>query len=100
MVGQKDVERGGIVHRLDKDTSGVCILKTQSAYESLKQFADHTIIKIYYCSLWEDTGQRDYHIYRTRSKRKQAMKAAVYPTGLERGSLRSATRYRKIKTYA
>ncbi len=43
------VERNGIVHRLDKDTSGLLIIaKTQPALENLKeQFQNHTTKKIY-----------------------------------------------------
>jgi len=41
--------RPGIVHRLDKDTSGVMVIaKTDKAYWSLvKQFSQHTILKCY-----------------------------------------------------
>lgn len=43
------IERSGVVHRLDRDTSGVLILaKTQSAYEHLKkQFHDRLAKKEY-----------------------------------------------------
>lgn len=43
------IDRPGIVHRLDKDTSGgLLIAKTQPAYEALKkQFQDRTIKKKY-----------------------------------------------------
>lgn len=45
-----DIERSGIVHRLDKETSGVLLLaKNQEAYEFLKkQFQEHKIKKIYH----------------------------------------------------
>lgn len=43
------LDRPGIVHRLDRETSGVMVVaKTQISYESLKkQFQDHTIQKEY-----------------------------------------------------
>lgn len=43
------IARPGIVHRLDKETSGVMILaKSQKAFEFLKdQFQNHTIQKVY-----------------------------------------------------
>lgn len=46
------LQKGGIVHRLDKDTSGVMILaKTEVAYEFLKkQFLERTTQKTY-CAL-------------------------------------------------
>ena len=45
-----EIDRPGIVHRLDKDTSGVLILaKNQKAYEFLKkQFQDREIKKTYF----------------------------------------------------
>ncbi|MCX6747766.1 MAG: RluA family pseudouridine synthase [Candidatus Nomurabacteria bacterium] len=46
----KEIKRPGIVHRLDKDTSGVLILaKNQKAYEFLKlQFQNREIKKVYH----------------------------------------------------
>ena len=43
------VALGGIVHKLDRDTSGIMVVaKNQSMFNSLqKQFRDHTIIKAY-----------------------------------------------------
>ncbi|MBI5358504.1 RluA family pseudouridine synthase [Candidatus Amesbacteria bacterium] len=43
-------QKGGIVHRLDKDTSGVMVLaKTEEAYEKLKlQFLERTTKKTYW----------------------------------------------------
>ncbi len=45
-----EIKKPGIVHRLDRDTSGVMLLaKNQKAYEFLKkQFQDRTIKKIYH----------------------------------------------------
>jgi 23S rRNA pseudouridine1911/1915/1917 synthase len=44
-----DIERSGIVHRLDRETSGVMVLaKTQDAFTHLKaQFHDRTVLKEY-----------------------------------------------------
>ncbi len=46
----KNIERGGIVHRLDRDTSGVMLVaKTEEAFQNLKsQFQNHLIKKIYH----------------------------------------------------
>ena len=48
-VGDKPDERPGIVHRLDKDTSGVLLVcRTQTFFEFMKaQFQAHTIQKTY-----------------------------------------------------
>ena len=47
-------ERPGIVHRLDKDTSGLLVAaKTERAMASLaKQFANHTIERAYHAVVW------------------------------------------------
>src|SRR5699024_11508807 len=44
-----DEERPGIVHRLDKDTSGLLVIaKNDKAYYALtKQFREHTILRNY-----------------------------------------------------
>lgn len=102
LVGTKNVERDGIVHRLDKDTSGALVIaKTQPAYDNLKkQFAEHLVKKIYLALVLGDTASRGEVVsYIVRDpKRKQAMKAVSYPTGLERGKLRKAeTFYKKVK---
>ena len=48
------VERQGIVHRLDKDTSGVLLIaKTDYAHSKLgNQFAKHTIVRNYRALIW------------------------------------------------
>ena len=57
-----DIRRPGIVHRLDKETSGVIVVaRNQKSFESLKkQFQEHTIRKTYNTFLWghvkEDEG--------------------------------------------
>lgn len=47
------VLRSGIVHRLDRDTSGVMLIaKTEEAFKSLKeQFQEHQIVKKYHAFL-------------------------------------------------
>jgi 23S rRNA pseudouridine1911/1915/1917 synthase len=48
-VNNKEIKKPGIVHRLDKDTSGVLLLaKNSKAFDFLKeQFINHQIKKIY-----------------------------------------------------
>jgi 23S rRNA pseudouridine1911/1915/1917 synthase len=52
-VGGK--ERPGLVHRLDKDTSGVMVIaKTDQAHRHLSgQFKQHTIARVYEALVWE-----------------------------------------------
>ncbi|MEQ1687292.1 MAG: RluA family pseudouridine synthase [Sphingopyxis sp.] len=51
LSGIGGVARPGIVHRIDKDTSGLIVAaKTNEAHEGLaKQFFDHSIERIYQC---------------------------------------------------
>jgi 23S rRNA pseudouridine1911/1915/1917 synthase len=69
--------RPGIVHRLDKDTSGVMVVaKTQHAYQRLgRQFKDRQVQKEYLALVWgkmaADSGVIDRPIGRHRSDRKR-----------------------------
>lgn len=51
LSGIGGVARPGIVHRIDKDTSGLLVVaKTNAAHEGLaRQFADHSIMRAYKC---------------------------------------------------
>lgn len=67
------LSRPGIVHRLDKDTSGVLVVaKTQSMFDNVKQqFQNHTIQKQYvayvYGHITKDQGTIDMPIGKSRS---------------------------------
>ena len=67
------IPRPGIVHRLDKETSGVMIVaKTQKAFDILKkEFQDHIIRKTYNTFVWgfvkDDFGVIDRPIGRSKS---------------------------------
>src|SRR5581483_50078 len=54
LKGIGGVERAGIVHRLDKDTSGLLVAaKNERAMKSLaKQFANHAIERAYHAIVW------------------------------------------------
>ncbi|MEK7530810.1 MAG: RluA family pseudouridine synthase [Patescibacteria group bacterium] len=83
----RTVDRPGIVHRLDKGTSGVVVLaKRQSAYEFLKkQFQDRLVQKEYVAIVWgemkNDSGTVEYPIGRsvTDFRRRSAEKNAKPP---------------------
>ena len=49
-------QRAGLVHRIDKDTSGLLVVaKNERAHARLaKQFFDHTITRRYYALVWGD----------------------------------------------
>ncbi|HEY2007934.1 MAG TPA: RluA family pseudouridine synthase [Rhizomicrobium sp.] len=90
--------RPGIVHRLDKDTSGLLVAaKTERAMASLaKQFANHTIERAYNAVVWgaprDVTGMIESQIGRSPFDRKRM---AV----LRAGGKRAATRYKVIEKF-
>lgn len=63
LANADDQTRPGLVHRIDKDTSGLlCIAKTDLAFQSLtKQLADHSMHREYYALvngvIYEDDGK-------------------------------------------
>jgi 23S rRNA pseudouridine1911/1915/1917 synthase len=65
--------RPGIVHRLDKETSGALIIcKNQKSFEFIKkQFQNHEIKKVYHALVWgnikEDSGHIDADIGRSKN---------------------------------
>lgn len=75
-------KRPGIVHRLDKDVSGVMVIaKTKKAFEHLKtQFQEKTVKKEYlalvYGSLPKDTDTIDLKIARSRQKGRMVARTA------------------------
>ena len=77
LSGVGGAERPGIVHRIDKDTSGLLVVaKNDRAHEKLAaQFADHTAHRNYVClvhgNLKEDTGTIDAPIGRHPADRKR-----------------------------
>ena len=90
--------RPGIVHRLDKDTSGLLVAaKTERAMASLaKQFANHTIERAYNAVIWgaprDATGLIESQIGRSPFDRKRM-------TVLRAGGKRAATRYKVIEKF-
>ena len=79
-----DNERPGLVHRIDKDTSGLLVVaKTEFALAHLsKQFFDRTTERLYYALVWgnieEDEGSIEGNIGRSLKNRLQM---SVFPDG-------------------
>jgi 23S rRNA pseudouridine1911/1915/1917 synthase len=77
-------ERPGLVHRIDKDTSGLLVVaKTEFAMSHLaKQFFDRTTDRLYYALVWgnieENSGTITGHIGRSLKNRLQM---DVFPNG-------------------
>jgi 23S rRNA pseudouridine1911/1915/1917 synthase len=92
------VPRAGIVHRLDKDTSGLLVAaKNERAMASLaKQFANHTIERAYNAVVWgaprDSSGLIESQIGRSQFDRKRM---AV----LRAGGKRAATRYKVVEKF-
>ncbi len=68
--------RPGLVHRIDKDTSGLLVVaKTAESLKSLaSQFYHHTVDRTYYLLVWgnpkNDSGTIDVHVGRNSHNRK------------------------------
>lgn len=107
--GQKEVvvPKPGIVHRLDKETSGcLLIAKNNQAYESFKkQFQGREIKKEYVALVWghlkQETGLIDLAIARSKNDFRKKEVVRVKVQGVEeafRGEERaSVTRYKVMK---
>ncbi|WP_047788992.1 RluA family pseudouridine synthase [Tenacibaculum mesophilum] len=91
-------ERPGLVHRIDKDTSGLLVVaKTEYAMAHLsKQFFDRTTERLYYALVWgnieEDEGTIEGNIGRSFKNRLQM---DVFPDG-EHGK-RAVTHYKVLE---
>ncbi len=78
--------RPGLVHRIDKDTSGILVIaKSERAMTNLaKQFFDHSIRRTYLALIWgepaADEGTIDAHIGRSPKNRKVM---EVFPDGIQ-----------------
>jgi 23S rRNA pseudouridine1911/1915/1917 synthase len=58
-INEKNLPRFGLVHRIDKNTSGLMVLaKTEMAVRSMaKQFFDHTVKRQYMALVWGDLAE-------------------------------------------
>lgn len=76
--------RPGLVHRIDKDTSGLLVIaKSEQAMNGLaKQFFDHSIDRVYYAIVWgepeEKKGTIDVNLGRSPKDRRITM---AFPDG-------------------
>jgi 23S rRNA pseudouridine1911/1915/1917 synthase len=102
MDGVGDKGREGIVHRLDRNTTGVLILaKDMIAFNTLKkQFRDHTTRKVYRAivegNIKHDTGMISLPIARAKSDFRKRTVVDLF-SGDARGEEREAiTRYKVL----
>ena len=100
LSGINGVMRPGIVHRIDKDTTGsVIICKNDAAHQSIAaQLKEHSINRVYHAIvhgvLKEDEGTIDKYIGRSTNDRK---KMAIVKD--ERTGKRAVTHYRVLKRF-
>lgn len=101
LSGIGGVERPGIVHRLDKDTSGVLVVaKTDMAHRFLsKQFAKHSVERIYMAFTRGAPRPREGTVA-TRIVRstRDRMKMMTLPFEAETGK-EAITHYRVVETF-
>lgn len=96
----KEEQRPGLVHRIDKDTSGLMVIaKTENAMTGLaKQFFNKTTERIYYALVWgnveADEGTVSGHIGRHPKDRLQM---AVFEDGSQ--GKEAVTHYRVIERF-
>ena len=99
LSGIGGITRPGIVHRLDKDTSGLMVAaKNDAAHRCLAgQFAEHTVERAYQAVVWgvvdPPAGEISANIGRNPANR---LKMAV----LDRGGKPALTGYKTIKSFA
>jgi 23S rRNA pseudouridine1911/1915/1917 synthase len=99
-INEQTLPRWGLVHRIDKNTSGLMVLaKTEKAVRSLaKQFFDHTVRRQYIALAWgdlaEDAGTIVAHVGRHQRFRKLF---DAYPEG-ERGK-EAITHYKVLERF-
>lgn len=99
LSGIGGVRRPGIVHRLDKDTSGLMVVaKTDRAHQGLSaQFADRTLSRTYTALVWgvpsPREGRIEGNIGRASGDRKRMAVVAE-------GGKFAATRYRVRRSFA
>ena len=91
--------RPGIIHRLDKDTSGILVIaKNNLSHSNLgKQFSEHSIVRKYKCLVWGVVrplkGRIETLISRDQ-KNRQLMSVSEF-----RGK-KAITNYKTIKTFS
>ncbi len=98
-----DVDRNGLVHRLDKDTSGLMIFakNNNSLIDLQKLFKSRIINKSYYGLVWgkiESKGIIELNIARD-PKRKKPMKVVSYQSQSTRGVVRFSKTSWKVNKY-
>lgn len=98
LSGANEPGRPGIVHRIDKDTSGLLVVAKDDVTHAFlaKQFASHTIEREYWAVVWgifkESKGEINRNLIRSSSDRKKF-------TICEKGGKTALTYYQVIEEF-
>lgn len=96
-----DPERPGLVHRLDREVSGLMVIpRTQDAFDNLKrQFAEHSVDKRYlalvYGEIDIDEGDLKFRIARSKTKNRMA----AHPEGEKEIGKAAWTHFKTLHRY-
>ena len=98
------LERGGVVHRLDKDTSGLLIVaKTPEAFENLQSQFKNRIVKKEYLALVHgqvsESGRVEGAIERNPGNREKFMVVAPLRQGFAGQGKEAVTEYEPVKNF-
>ena len=99
LSGIGGVSRPGIVHRLDKDTSGLMVAaKNDASHHALaRQFAEHSLERAYFAVLWGVPRPRRGEIAGNIGRNPQNRKKMAVVKGRGKSAL---TRYNVVRTFA
>lgn len=91
LMDGRTISLGGLVHKLDRDTSGVMVIakNTQTFDEIKQQFTSHTTKKIYVALVGGVVVEESFRIDGPLGRNKKDYKQSVNPTN-PRGELREA----------
>ncbi|MDD3287817.1 MAG: RluA family pseudouridine synthase [Alphaproteobacteria bacterium] len=98
LSGIGGVARPGIVHRLDKDTSGLMVVaKNDNAHKKLSaQFADRSLSRVYQALVWGIPGRMSGEIEGAIGRDPRNRKKMAIVKG---GGRRALTHYRVLETF-
>ncbi len=82
LMDGRTINLGGLVHKLDRDTSGVLVIaKNQETFENLqKQFKEHRIVKSYVALVEGLVKEDSFRIDAPLGRNKKEYKQSVNPT--------------------
>lgn len=98
-VGDKPEERPGIVHRLDRDTSGVIIIaRNQKFFEYLKKlFSEHSVKKNYFALAFGKMKDKRGVINSPISVKSKTVKRTIYSGKMTKSAV---TEFRVLKFFS